>query len=141
MQEITSRSPSLARPSSTRHPEQTGALDTGMRGWPAISAFASDHMFAVRRQMQIYASSFRSFLGRIRIQSPKGPWILSCGPSLERDQTGQYRRNARTHARAEGIKALWAKHPWADRPDLQMFLDGFDAGERYARSVDGRQGN
>jgi hypothetical protein len=52
------------------------------------------------------------------------------GPALQfRD--GCYRANERTIARGEGIKRLQAKHRWVDTVDLQMFLEGFDAGEEY----------
>jgi hypothetical protein len=39
---------------------------------------------------------------------------------------------SRTSAYIEGIGNLWAKYPWIDTFDLKVFLDGFDAGERYS---------
>jgi hypothetical protein len=139
MQEFTNHSPSPALQSSLQRPEQTRVLGTERRVWPAISAFVSYRLFVAHRQMQILSSSFRSFLGHMRIQSPKEGYLFSCGPALVRDQTGHYQPNARTHARGEGIRALLAKHPWADRPDFQIFLEGFDAGEQFARSANDRQ--
>jgi len=47
-------------------------------------------------------------------------------------QDGDWLSNARTTARAEGIKKLQATRPKADIADIQMFLAGFDAGEQYA---------
>ena len=55
---------------------------------------------------------------------------VDLGPSVEiRD--GRFAANARTRARAEGIRKFLANHRWADSLHLRTFLSGFDAGEEY----------
>jgi len=75
-------------------------------------------------------AAFRSFRAHIRIQSARNGASVDVGPALQR-QGECYQPNERTTARAEGIEKLRATHPWADAVDLQMFLAGFDAGEKY----------
>lgn len=48
---------------------------------------------------------------------------------------GSLQIEPRTEARMSGIETLLAKYPWMDRFDFQMFLDGFDAGERYRAGI------
>jgi hypothetical protein len=57
---------------------------------------------------------------------------LDLGPAslLLPDGTGA---QPRTVARELYIEALWAIYPWADIPDLHIFLMGFDAGEQWTR--------
>ena len=54
------------------------------------------------------------------------------GLAPERLQDCSLRPIARTQARMIGIDKLWAAYPWADTVDAHMFLDGLDAGERFA---------
>jgi hypothetical protein len=56
---------------------------------------------------------------------------VDLGPSFLLHR-GNWIPNTRTTACAEGIKRLQATRPKADVADVQMFLAGFDAGERYA---------
>jgi hypothetical protein len=119
------------------YPKETHDLGMATKVWLSIRPILFDLRFLLLCRTQMLASSFRSFLGHICFQATKAEWVLSCGPSLERDQTGAYQRNARTHARAEGIRVLSAKFPWVDRADLRIFLEGFDAGEQYTHSVGG----
>lgn len=81
--------------------------------------------------MYIWKSAFGSLVGHIRSQSTKEPPHVDFGPALVRDHAGCLRPCIRTHARAEYIKAVLAMHPQADMIDLQMFLEGFDAGEQW----------
>lgn len=79
----------------------------------------------------ILRASCRSFLGRIRLQSTKN-WIVSYGPAFSRDREGCLVPNAGSNVRAECTEKQGAIYPWVDSVDLQMFLDGFDAGEEWA---------
>jgi len=75
-------------------------------------------------------AAVRNFHGRIGILfATRGGVPL--GPALQQLQAGHLQRNARTYARAEGIRNLQATHPWVDKFDLQIFLAGFDAGEQH----------
>jgi hypothetical protein len=58
---------------------------------------------------------------------------VDLGPAFQR-QGECYLPNERTNACAEGTRTLLAIRPWADAVDLQMFLMGFDAGEKYGIS-------
>jgi hypothetical protein len=50
-------------------------------------------------------------------------------------QGGCYLENAKTRARAEGIKKLRANHKRADSVDLRKFLVGSDAGEECCKAA------
>jgi hypothetical protein len=75
-------------------------------------------------------SSLRCFCGHICTQLAKDQVSVNLGPALER-KSGSYLPNRRTGARREGIENLRAIHPWADLLSLEIFLMGFDAGERW----------
>jgi len=93
-----------------------------------------------RATMCIWKSAFGSLLGHICSQSTKELPLVDFGPALVRDHAGNLRPCIRTHARAEYIKAVLAtRAAWADTVDLQMFLDGFDAGEQWALYTTGNQ--
>ncbi len=78
--------------------------------------------------------AFRSFREHIRIQSATSGGRVDLGPAFQL-QDGYDVTNARTIARAEGIKRLLAIHPWCDSVDLRIFLMGFDAGEGYCMAI------
>ena len=59
------------------------------------------------------------------------------GPLLTEWPDGSWREIPRTRARIAGIRTLSAKYPWMGNSDHQMFLDGFDAGERYSQGIAG----
>ena len=70
----------------------------------------------------------------MHIQFARGPeqgptW----GPALLRSESGELYPNPDSFARTCGIETLLATKPWMDSVDLEMFLNGFDAGESYAR--------
>jgi hypothetical protein len=56
---------------------------------------------------------------------------VDLGPAFSLRDAG-WPPNTRTSARAEGIRRLQATRPEADIADVQVFLAGFDEGERYA---------
>jgi hypothetical protein len=58
------------------------------------------------------------------------------GPALRRFPDGSLRPEVRTQARSLDTSRLEAKYPWVDTVDVRMFLEGFDAGERW--SLDSR---
>lgn len=88
----------------------------------------------------ILRDSLRSLRGRIRLQSARD-WIVGYGPAFQQDRTGCLVPNIRSNARAEYTEKLAATHPWVDSVDLKMFLEGFDAGEEWARRTQDSGGN
>lgn len=60
---------------------------------------------------------------------------VDIGPAFRRLPDGSYLPEPRTIARSKGIDSELAKYPWMDLIDRQIFLDGFDAGERYDQST------
>lgn len=113
--------------SSQSHANHTVRLD-----WFALCDSVCQFRNKLRNMMYILCASFRSYLGHVGSQSAKGRIAVDLGPALQLLSNGQYQANARTLARAEGIRNLRASHPWVDIPDLRMFLMGWDAGERFA---------
>lgn len=77
----------------------------------------------------------RNLRARIRIQFSTTEKPVDLGPAFLLSG-GRYLANARTRARAEGIRKLLAIHPWADTLDFRTFLMGFEAGEEYRNTLD-----
>lgn len=102
--------------------------DPSILGLPKLSLLHLVRLYGCR-----LPAVLRSALGHLRLRFPKD---LSCGPSLELE-TGAERRfvpNRRTLARFEGIQRLSATLPWVDKTEWNIFLMGFDVGERHALS-------
>ena len=78
----------------------------------------------------IWSGAARSFVWHIRIQSPTEPLRVDLGPAPLLLPDGLLLDQPGTRARAEGIRNLSAKDPWADIVHQQIFLMGFDAGEQ-----------
>jgi hypothetical protein len=75
----------------------------------------------------IWRDAFRSFRGHIRTQSAIGrAWVQVGSPRH------QGILNIRSLARKLYIEKTSATLPWVDCQDLQVFLNGFDAGESFA---------
>lgn len=64
---------------------------------------------------------------RIRIATNR----VDFGPALRRLPDGSLQPEKRTLERSRCIDNLLATRPWADSVDIQMFLEGFDAGEQW----------
>jgi hypothetical protein len=78
----------------------------------------------------IWSGAARSFVWHIRIQSATETPHVILGPAPLLSPEGLLLDQPGTRARAEGIRNLSAKYPWADIVHHQIFLMGFDAGER-----------
>jgi hypothetical protein len=85
---------------------------------------------------KILASSFRRLL--VRIRSIRAYKPIDFGPALRCREDGSWHANERTDARSKSIDMLLAKYPWADIEDARMFLEGFDAGEKWALGTLGK---
>lgn len=77
---------------------------------------------------------------RAHIRTQFATMGVEIGPSVQLVE-GCSGPNEHTLARAEGIERLLARYPHADNLDLQLFLEGFEAGEQYciSRSVKASQ--
>ena len=80
----------------------------------------------------IVISALRSCHGHLGTAVRQGKCLLETGPASYPNGAP----NQRTLARNLGIRNLLATYPWADNLDLQLFLAGFDAGERFAAHRD-----
>jgi hypothetical protein len=74
----------------------------------------------------------RSFLGHIEELLAKRYGTVDLGPMLQQLPSGYLIPDMRTLTRNEGITALEKAHPWASNIEAEIFLEGFDWGERYA---------
>jgi len=122
---------------SSTEPHQTSLHAPHYRGYSLwFSARHLAHQIVIRllRIWCIWSGAARSFVWHIRIQSSKEASRVSLGPVWVQGPDGSLVESLGTRARAEGIRSLWAKYPWADVVHQQIFLMGFDAGEQmYAR--------
>jgi hypothetical protein len=57
-------------------------------------------------------------------------WGVDLGPLLQRSPDGHLTENKRTRFRSECIEELISVHPWASSIEQEIFLLGFDQGER-----------
>lgn len=84
------------------------------------------------RILNIISQEICSLFGRIEVQYKELDYIpvtrsyLSCSP------TQRPFLNSYNHARSACISEMAANHPWATRVDLQLFLEGWDKGEKWA---------
>jgi hypothetical protein len=93
----------------------------------------------LRNTSRIWCTALHSCHGHIYTQSAKNWPELRLGRSPESEKNQSHQVNSGTIARADCIKRISATHRWADVVDLQMFLKGFDAGERYALRKQGME--
>jgi hypothetical protein len=77
----------------------------------------------------------RSCRGRIRSLLAKKHWGVDLGPLGKPLPDEQMILDERTEAHSLGMQALTAAHPWASTIDLQIYLEGFRAGEQFARRI------
>jgi hypothetical protein len=79
-------------------------------------------------------ATFRSARGHWKTQSTTKHRTIDFGPALQSLPDGSFQPRIETQARIRGIDNRSATHPWVDSLDMQMFLDGFEAGARWYRS-------
>jgi len=93
---------------------------------PAAALF--QFWYVLRLEARSFASRIQAQLSKIR------DTFVDFGPAFEPGDTGYWILHRRTRARVLGIQELETLCPWANSGlDIQVFLRGFDAGERYAR--------
>ena len=73
-----------------------------------------------------------SFFGCIQILLAKKSWGADLGPAYRQLPNGCLVANERSDVRSEGIQKLESRYPWANTVELEMYLEGFDAGEQFA---------
>lgn len=87
--------------------------------------------FRLHECYEIFVSETRSLFGRISIRR-KRMNCVSIGPTWERLSTGHLVECTRTLVRSADIREMLSNRPWASLGDLQVFLEGWDRGERYS---------
>ena len=80
----------------------------------------------------------RSLVGHTKTLLDKKRWAVDFGPLFERLPCGCLVPDERTDARSIGIQEIESRYPWASIVELQVFLEGFDAGERYGLRTSGK---
>lgn len=109
-----------------------------LTGWQRLWRLSPNRLNHLRTIFHIARVAFRSFRAHICIQLAKGPESgPSWGPTFLLSD-GIYRENQRASARTVGIEALLARQPWMDQLDLQIYLEGFDAGELSCQYTQGQ---
>jgi hypothetical protein len=82
-------------------------------------------------------SETRSLRGRICTLLATKYWWVDFGSLGARLPDGRLIPNARTEARSLGTQELLSRYPWASNTDMAIFLEGFRAGEQFARRTEG----
>ena len=97
----------------------------------------SSRLTACRKSMVVLwnraNATLRSACGHWKTQSTTKHSGLDFGPALRRLADGSLQPRIETQARIRGIDNLLAIRPWADIVDMQIFLDGFEAGAQWCR--------
>lgn len=90
---------------------------------------------AFRHANTLAYSEFCNFLLRTKIllTADKRTLGIDMGPWWEVRGDGTLQRSMRTHARIQDIKAAFENRQWGTILDRQLFLEGWDAGVRFAR--------
>ncbi len=79
--------------------------------------------------------SARSFRGHMSELLSKRHWGADLGPQLQQSAVGHLVEDERTKSRIAGTEWLSTARPWASNTvEVEIFLQGFDWGERYALS-------
>lgn len=90
----------------------------------------------VIRPVHALRISFRSLCGHMSLLLAKKEWLVCLGSAYERRGVDEYLiPSKRVLARKDGIEGLFAQYPWASSIHGEMFLKGFDLGERYAQEL------
>jgi hypothetical protein len=100
--------------------------------WNRIPAFLSRRGTIPLRFVYALRLASRSFVGHIRELLAREHRGVLLGPWYETLPNGCLVRNRRTDARSVGIQELTSRYPEANTIELEMFLEGFDKGERFA---------
>jgi len=90
-----------------------------------------ERWYGVLRFWYVLTLEGRSFFYRMRILLSRNHHA-DFGLALETAQNGHPILNKRTHARSLGTQELESDYPASNEIDMQVFLRGFDAGERFA---------
>lgn len=107
-----------------------------VHNWAWVWKVTPDPLWTTLEKILRFADALqtesRSLCGRIgRLLSKSDAVVLGPEYVLLLDRSSV--RNIRTAARKHGIEELARRNPWASTVDLQIFLEGFDLGEQYAR--------
>ena len=78
-----------------------------------------------------------SFLGRMSLLLATRQWGVDLGSLGAYLPDGRMIENEWTKARSLGIQELSSRHPWASSIDKGLYLEGFQAGEEFARRTVG----
>jgi hypothetical protein len=84
--------------------------------------------------------AYRSYRGHMALLRARGELVVDFGQALLLSN-GHLIRNTRTDTRSLGARTMLTSRPWANTTDVLSYLEGFDAGERYAASIFGTQGH
>ena len=113
-------------------PQANGLFHKLLRCCPTPAAYLCGLCFWLCRTRDILSQEIRSLFRRIAARYrepnylPVGRSYSNCSP-IQRLFLNSY-----NHARSACISEMAANHPWANRGDLQILLEGWDKGEKWA---------
>jgi hypothetical protein len=77
-------------------------------------------------------SEARSLVGRMKTRRERQHYLVTVGPAWVTDPTQRLVPCTRTRARTTDIQEMLSNRPWASLVDLEIFLEGWDRGEKWA---------
>jgi hypothetical protein len=120
-------------------PSRDVPLYKQLSGWRLAKCLLRRMVWRLSNIWCIWSGTVHSFLGHIRLQSPKETPRVDFGSALMLGPDGLLVPRPSTCARIDSIGKLEAKYPWIDFVDRRIFLEGFDAGEQLGHSIQGTE--
>jgi hypothetical protein len=99
--------------------------------WPLASHRSGSLLARGAMLWNISNRTLAALWGHWKSQISAKSQTVSFGPAFRRLPDGSLQPESRTIERSKRIDNLLATRPWADRVDIQIFLEGFDAGEQW----------
>jgi hypothetical protein len=106
-----------------------------LRGWRAVIRPILHFCRSGNRRWCVARTLCRSLRGHIQARLAIEHEPVDLGPAYLGDCSGRLQPNISLYARTLGIQSLSAKYPWASLVDSQIFLLGFDEGEKLSHDT------
>jgi len=112
-------------------------LNRWAQGWRFVPGALLRQLSRLRAFLYVARLECRSLLGHMRTLVAREYRGIDDGPMGKVLPDGRWIDDERTKARIAGIQALLSRHSWASMVDKEIFLEGFQTAEQFARRTSG----